>query len=133
MKRLLITAFLAFGGGVLASASEAPTTLALQTKDGSHLGFVLLAKKDSVSGDCIVRALPMEPALLDSREYRFLCDCQDAGEFHYRVEGDRRILAESAHLKLRFERNNGSERYAEKESGLEIFGVALPVKNEKKS
>jgi hypothetical protein len=133
MKRPLFTAFLALGVSLLASGSEAPTTMALQTRDGRHLGFVLFAKKDSVSGDCIVRALPKEPVLLDSREYRFLCECQDAGEFHYRVEGDRRIFVEGAHRKLRFERNSGSERFAEKESGLEIFGVVLPVKNEKKS
>jgi hypothetical protein len=106
--------------------------LALQTSSGAHLGFVMFAQKDRFSGDCIVRALPHDGALFETEEFQFLSACQDDGEFAFHVEEDGKRLVIPKDLRgLRFERKNTEERFAEQQSGLQIFGVLVESSDEK--
>jgi len=99
--------------------------IALQTLAGCHLGFILFAE-DKDSGDCVIRALPQESALFGSKEYLFLADCQDSGEFTYKLEDSgNKLFIVNSQLELIFERMNSEERYSEINSGLDIYGILV--------
>jgi hypothetical protein len=105
--------------------------IALQTSLGGHLGFILFAADDAqgTTGDCIIRALPKEPALLETKEYDFLCSCRDAGEFRFRFEEGRgKLHIQKDPLELLFVRSSPEERYSERKQGLSIFGLLVDKK-----
>ncbi|MDD5261947.1 MAG: hypothetical protein PHD76_08890 [Methylacidiphilales bacterium] len=93
--------------------------IALQTASGGHLGFILFADD---SGDCLIRALPHDPELLESEAYRFLCGCQDAGEFTFRFEGSNDLFIQKDATTLHFSRTSAAERFYLTKSELGIFG-----------
>jgi hypothetical protein len=105
--------------------------IALQTSSGGHLGFILFADVDvrATTGDCIIRALPKDPALFETKEYDFLCSCRDAGEFRFRFEdGRRKLHIQKDSLELFLVRNSPEERYSERNQGLSIFGLLIDEK-----
>jgi len=105
----------------------------LQTVSEVHLGFILFADADNnkSSGDCIIRTLPHDPTLLESEEYEFLGNFQDAGELAFRFEenGNKLYIGDDS-LGLYFERAMQEEIYIEKKSSLSIIGRLVEDKED---
>ena len=106
---------------------------ALQTSSEAHLGFVLFADAETGedSGDCVVRPLPQDSALLDSPEYNLLSDFRDAGELRFRFEdGKNKLYIGDDSFGLHFDRSMSGNIYSEKKSGLPIFGLLVEDEEE---
>ena len=100
--------------------------MALQTAEEDHLGFIIFADGPLESGDCIVRALPRQAALFETKEFRFLADYQDAGELKFRFEADKNKLhVRKDASELFFEKNSLNAKYSEINSGLSLFGILV--------
>ncbi len=70
-------------------------SFAIQSKDGRHLGFLLLAGGPG-EGDCIFRSLPTESEVFDLPESDHLYDLQRQGEFRWADVGDGNFRIEDA-------------------------------------
>lgn len=73
-------------------------SFAIQSKDGLHLGFLLLTG-GPVEGDCVFRSLPSEPEGFNLPESDHLYELQQQGEFHWADVGDGSFRIEDAAAK----------------------------------
>jgi hypothetical protein len=68
--------------------------IVLQTRDGAHLGFMLLAGAQEPLAvgawtvDCVFQALPASPALFADKAFGCLAQHRDLGEHKLSGEGD---------------------------------------------
>jgi hypothetical protein len=63
-----------------------PKCVVLQTIDGEHLGFMLIAIADEASsGECVFIVVPRKPALHESTVARALVARKEVGESHVAV------------------------------------------------
>ena len=70
-------------------------SFAIQSKEGLHLGFLLLSGGPA-EGDCIFRSLPFESGDFDLPESDHLYDLQQRGEFRWADVGDGNFRIEDA-------------------------------------
>lgn len=70
-------------------------SFAIQSKDGLHLGFLLLAGGPA-EGDCVFRSLPSEPGGFDLPESDHLYYLQRQGEFRWAAVGRENFRIEDA-------------------------------------
>ena len=65
-----------------------PNCVVLQTSDGDHLGFMLIAIADGAStGECVFMVLPQKPALFDAPVTRALYARKRVGESKLEMTG----------------------------------------------
>ena len=81
-------------------------SFAIQSKDGLHLGFLLLAG-GPLEGDCIFRSLPSESEGFDLPESDYLYGLQQQGEFRWAVVGDGSFRIENDAAQMVAEISNG--------------------------
>lgn len=98
-------------------------SFAIQSKDGRHLGFLLLAG-GPVEGDCVFRSLPFESEGFDLRESEYLYELQQKGEFRWADVGDRNFRIEDPSSQVVAEINGGQMA----SSGHEFLFVPLKSK-----
>ena len=88
------------------------------------MGFILFAGKSESSGDCIVRALPMQANLFESEEFKSLAKLQDVGEFNFHFDVDKselRIFKEN--FELLFQKASSDERLIGTGLGVPVYGI----------